>query len=66
MFQSLTDLDDSAYEQCISHIFLLDSNQNSRAGRNQLAQIPHYMNGEVKIHSKVTCLQPANYLQSQG
>lgn len=64
MLQSLTNLDDSAYEQCISRIFLLDSNQSCRAGRNQLAKIPHYMNGEVKIHSKVTCLQPANYLQS--
>lgn len=47
-----------------SPLFLLGSNQNSRAGRNYLAQIPHYTHGEAKIQSKVTYLNPANYLQS--
>lgn len=55
---------DSVYKQCISHLLLLHSNQNSEAGRNHLARIPHYTNGEAKIPSEVTSLNSANYLQS--
>lgn len=59
MFKVSTNMGDSMYKQCLCHICLLDSNLNSRVGRNLLAHIFHYTDGEAEIHSKVTCLKPS-------